>query len=417
MKQLVLFSSHFPFGSGETFLEPEIPCLCRAFDRITICTEHHNDETTARPLPDKCQVVRYRTDSSAADWLRLPWLALSFCRSCCKALQAERKAIKDAGIRFRIRHLQRLLHDLAKGLQTARFIRRHFKAEDTLFYTYWLKAPALGLALLHARNDAWCGVSRAHGHDVYAEVHQPAYIPFQRFKVMQLNGVHCVSAYGRDYLCRRMPDLSDRVHVSRLGTPAPESLPDGCPGEVRPLHIVTCSNLPASDVKRIPLLIAALHHVRLPLVWTHIGSGPRLAACQAGAEALQQQNPQITVEFTGQMTNRDIHRYYASHFVHAVLNVSRSEGIPVALMEAVSYGIPVLATDAGGNREVCNNTTGRLIPVEQTPESLAEALTAFLTGEADRFDREAIRQYWADRFSADRNFRVWAELLQRLATR
>ena len=183
------------------------------------------------------------------------------------------------------------------------------------------------------------------------------------------------------------------------------------------MHIVTCSNLPVSDVKRIPLLIAALYHVQLPLVWTHIGSGPMLASCQTEAEDLQRQNPQISVEFTGQMTNRDIHRFYATHFVHAVLNVSRSEGIPVALMEAVSYGIPVLATDAGGNREVCNASTGRLIPVKQTPESLAEALTAFLTGEADRFDREAIRQYWADHFSADRNFRAWTGVLERLAAR
>ena len=157
-----------------------MPYLCRTFDRITVCTELHDDETTARPLPDKCQVIRYRTDSTAGDLLLLPWLALCFGRSCCKALQAERKAIKDAGVRFRMRHLLRLMHDLAKGLQAARFIRRHFKAGDALFYTYWLKAPALGLALLHARNEAWCGVSRAHGHDVYAEVHRPAYIPCQR---------------------------------------------------------------------------------------------------------------------------------------------------------------------------------------------------------------------------------------------
>jgi glycosyltransferase involved in cell wall biosynthesis len=42
---------------------------------------------------------------------------------------------------------------------------------------------------------------------------------------------------------------------------------------------------------------------------------------------------------------------------------SRTEGCPIVILEAMASGLPVIATDVGGNRElVVNNVTGRLIP-------------------------------------------------------
>lgn len=44
---------------------------------------------------------------------------------------------------------------------------------------------------------------------------------------------------------------------------------------------------------------------------------------------------------------------------------SRSEGLPVALIEAMSAGVPVLATDVGANREVmADGAAGTILPVD-----------------------------------------------------
>lgn len=43
--------------------------------------------------------------------------------------------------------------------------------------------------------------------------------------------------------------------------------------------------------------------------------------------------------------------------------MSLSEGIPVSIMEAISFGIPIIATNVGGNAEIVNDETGVLIPV------------------------------------------------------
>lgn len=60
---------------------------------------------------------------------------------------------------------------------------------------------------------------------------------------------------------------------------------------------------------------------------------------------------------------------------------SRTEGISLTLLEAMAAGLPVVATDVGGNSEVVSDgETGWLVP-QGDPERLAQAI---LTARRDR---------------------------------
>lgn len=60
--------------------------------------------------------------------------------------------------------------------------------------------------------------------------------------------------------------------------------------------------------------------------------------------------------------------------VDGVVSASLDEALPTALIEAGASGLPVVATDAGGTREiVVDGITGRLVPMRDVP-ALAEAL-------------------------------------------
>jgi len=48
------------------------------------------------------------------------------------------------------------------------------------------------------------------------------------------------------------------------------------------------------------------------------------------------------------LPHNDVLNYYASNPVDVFINTSSSEGLPVSIMEAMSFGIPVIATNVGG---------------------------------------------------------------------
>jgi len=87
---------------------------------------------------------------------------------------------------------------------------------------------------------------------------------------------------------------------------------------------------------------------------------------------------------------------------------SRYEGYGVVYAEALSYGLPVIACDAGPVPEVVGREAARLVPPDD-PEALREALEALVrdTGLRDRMARAARRRAgWLPRWEdTERGFR------------
>lgn len=68
---------------------------------------------------------------------------------------------------------------------------------------------------------------------------------------------------------------------------------------------------------------------------------------------------------------------------------SRSEGFPLSLIEALAAGLPCIATDISGVREMLGEQTGLVIPPE-SPEALKEAMIKMLDKQLrERFSKEA----------------------------
>lgn len=85
----------------------------------------------------------------------------------------------------------------------------------------------------------------------------------------------------------------------------------------------------------------------------------------------------------------------------AFVLASNNEGLPVALMEAVALGLPVVATDVGGVPEIVDATSGVLVP-PRDPVALADAVAALAADPARRAALGAGAQARADRFDVGR---------------
>lgn len=83
---------------------------------------------------------------------------------------------------------------------------------------------------------------------------------------------------------------------------------------------------------------------------------------------------------------------------------SASEGMSVGLLEAMAAGLPVVATDVPGTREVvADGVTGRLVPVGR-PDQLADALAEFAQDRAMRARcGEAGRRRVEEHFALEQN--------------
>lgn len=83
---------------------------------------------------------------------------------------------------------------------------------------------------------------------------------------------------------------------------------------------------------------------------------------------------------------------------HAFVLASRSENFSVAVLEALSVGLPVIATICGGIKECINEQNGLLVPVEDV-DALTKALVEMYENYS-RYDTDYIVSDYQNRFSS-----------------
>jgi glycosyltransferase involved in cell wall biosynthesis len=97
--------------------------------------------------------------------------------------------------------------------------------------------------------------------------------------------------------------------------------------------------------------------------------------------------------------------YYRENPVHMLLNVSSFEGIPVSLMEAISFGIPVVGCNVCGMPEIITAESGLLLEKDFELERTVAVLQDFLeTKCTDSIYRQGVRNFWLRNFNADNNY-------------
>lgn len=114
-------------------------------------------------------------------------------------------------------------------------------------------------------------------------------------------------------------------------------------------------------------------------------------------EAVRREGVAASVRFVGAIA--DVAPFVRAADV-AVLP-SRTEGLPIALLEAMACAVPAVATAVGGSREVLRDgLTGRLVPPER-PDLLAAAVVASLLDPAARRWARAAREEVVSRYGLD----------------
>ncbi|MEM9549403.1 MAG: glycosyltransferase [Bacteroidota bacterium] len=148
--------------------------------------------------------------------------------------------------------------------------------------------------------------------------------------------------------------------------------------------------------KGILELVTAFHHSKIKDASLHIvGSG---ILDNKLKEYINRFDLHENVLLYGDVPNERLPEIYNSADV--LVSVSEYETFGVAILEAMSCGLPVLCTSSGGPEDFVADFTGILID-ERTIKSISDGLIK-IKATYDQFDPEKIRQYVIDNFGAQK---------------
>ena len=409
--ELTLLTDRYPFLPGEEFVAAELEYLVRGFSRVHVLPTAAV-YGVARPLPQNA-VLREDAMARLAAARQRPraWrAAASLADADGRRLWA--LALGHADLRrampAMVRWLPQRLRRTAQYIGHALMLRDALRAcpMPPLAYSFWLQAGILGAQLAgHAPLAA-----RAHGHDLYEARHADGYLPLIEHTERCLSRLFFISEHGLRHAARRFPGLSaGRFGLARLGVaaaPAPAQ-----PSADGVLRLLSCAR--ALPVKRIDLLVDALRQLHIPVLWTHVGAGPSLPALQAQAASLP---AAVQVRWLGELPHAAVLALYGRDPVDLFVNTSASEGLPVSVMEALSFAVPVLAPNVGGMAELVGADTGCLLPAPPQAADIAQALLGMTRAPAAQWAawRARAQHVWRERVNEAQQYPALVHALREL---
>ncbi|SJN20412.1 glycosyltransferase [Luteococcus japonicus] len=414
---LLLFTNVYPFDKGEEFLENEIDALAEAFDKVVvIACQTGPDAKLTRRLPEGVMALHVdgrrptgRKQAALTTAKGMGHLAGGRFAEMDRP-KDPRHVVMDAQFEGRARS--------AYAQLAPQFDRMGLgQLEEVTLCAYWLHIPAR-VAILVAEQLPQLYpllrisqlISRTHRYDLYEEAAPMGHIPLRAALLGRFDAVHPVSDDGTEYLRRRYPAHAGKVSTRRLGTPDPG---ERVQTSRQPFHVVSCSfTLPVKRLDRFAPALKLVQDAGFDVLWTHYGSGDELDGLRAQAESLLGKEH---VVMPGYVRNTDLAGFYREQHPSLFMNLSASEGLPVSIMEATALGLPVVATDVGGVREIVHEgRNGALLPADFTDQQAADALLAVARMDDQAYAQlcDAARTVWEENFSKDRVYPAFAAELR-----
>ncbi len=144
------------------------------------------------------------------------------------------------------------------------------------------------------------------------------------------------------------------------------------------------------------------------LIFVVVGKGPDSEEVKEKIGQLRMQN---NFKLTGFVSDEDLPLYYNVADLFALPSKS-GEGLPLVVLEAMSCGLPVIATNVGGTSEVMNEDYGKLVP-PNSPDSLAEALVEFSRKDLSVLKKD-LRAMMEQQYSWNKNVEKLSEIYEEL---
>ncbi len=381
-RTLVLFTATFPFRNitEEVFLLPELKALEREFDRIILIPQIRHGERL-RIESDKIEVDTFIADSYFTKFkaLKSPYLmsyeALKHYSHLAQESKTAGQFLSGAFFCMNAKCFGNLIESWIK--------KKNFDLKKTLFYTFWFDHITSALAFVAHRYKGIRIVTRAHGYDIFDDQVKFRSHTLREETLDMLTRVYPASDNASAYISEQYPKHADIITTRILGST--KLYPTSCTKAHSPEEgiwtFLSCARV--SKEKRVDRCFDLVRAVAgaYPLKkvkWIHVGDGPLLAGLKKVISTADLPS-NLSVDFRGALNNEALQRIYTSEPIDWVMLLSDSEGgCPIAVCEALSYGVPVIGTTVGGIPQIVTPNVGVLVSLNLTAEMIVGELQPYL---------------------------------------
>ena len=410
MSKIVILTSKFPYFPGEQFIEEEISYWSES-DFSNVYLLPGSAKGNPRSVPEKIFVdlcmARKKLYQKFVFLFRSLFSSILFKEI---AYLLKSKKLCTYNLLHAYNHTSNVLF-FASALRD--FIK--INGQIDMAYCYWNEAQAYAACLVKKEGGIRKVVSRAHRYDLYEERRKSNYIPLKRQFLHLFDRIFSLSSEGSSYLLSQYGCDPKQITISPLGVSVPEVT--STPTKSGFLHVVSVSF--CIPVKRIDKLIKALAILAtkkpsLQIKWTHIGDGPLFDRLQNQAHTAFSMAKNISFNFKGNLPNKQVKEFYTSEPIDVFANTSESEGIPVSIMEAMSYEVPAIAPNIGGISSLINKNCGVLLTKFPSIEEIELELETFIENSKTKKVRSRAKEIIFFKYNSHNNYTQFIKTIYKI---
>ena len=378
MKILFLSTNSFPHNDRETLLGSKIQMLSQKFNHIYVLSATSKSHIEIS-IPKNVNALYVNTKLSFFDKL------ISLLGVFSILFFQEIIDLKNLKVSMNWKRMKVALNAMYISKRYSRVVRQLIKknklqTDQLFFHAYWCTEFPISFSELKNSFPHSHFSTRMHAYDLFEERHNPNYLPFRKLIFSVCDKLFFISEQGKNYFKKKYHIENDsKLIVNYLGVIKSTTLKlekSKFVSNESELVLVSCSSM--IGLKRIHLIIDCLSKIKnVNIKWYHFGDGSLKEQLELAAYQKLNELTNISYFFQGHVSNELINAFYAINNVDLFINVSQYEGVPISMMEAMSFGIPCIGTNVGGVKEIINHENGFLLDVNFKTDALAKIMVDY----------------------------------------
>lgn len=395
--KIMCITASYPYGNKETYFKKELEVLSNNFNKVYILPLYNPYGNVKRVVPNNVIVEPVLLKQGGLRILQL-LSSFSFSLKYFKELFSRNVFLSPSNLK------KWLISYTVYSVGSNYLKKKELDKDNVLLYSYWANSSFF----CHSKFLNLTKIVRMHGGDFYLDRNN-GYLPVLYDLLSTSNLLLPISKDIENTLIVKYRLDKKKIVLSYLGVTNLETKPlnefNLYDEEIR---IVSCSNI--YELKRVDEILRFVHllseKTERKVIWRHIGESiandGQYDKLLKGI-ALIDESSNLDIKLLGAKNNDEVFKFYETFRPNWFMNLSKYEGLPVSIMEAFSFGIPVMATNVGGTNEIVNMNNGFLIDsIDDYSELIKNVLD--LTEEKYIKMRNNAYKTWDSDFNAEKNY-------------